>query len=456
MPTEDEKKKKPAGFDLNATPEGFANLGSATMMPGSASPASPAATAGQKAISEAAAVANDPQMRDAFLEEQRLSSESQKEQNRALKARNESDPNVRRMEQREKNKKNREDANAAEAQRRADFWNQGKADERPEVREAREARAKDFQDRQTAQQQRVNDRLKPVRDAAVAQQAADKKRQADMADPRRRMADLQVRAIRDGVKLNYGEVRQEDGKRGIAMAAGPRGQAGYDNTRGAKNLEQTRSMAGIAQSQNAGRMTPQMPQQAGTPVGAMQATKAMAAATPAPSVPDFVSPTFKPPQITQAPRATMAATPTDPNAAAAIASFNESVANQSRPLAPNQQANIRNLQQGNIPTLANIPGDLARQATGSVQNFLQEGMQQRPNRLRNAILGIQSVATGKTPLVAGNKPSAPRPAYQATTPSGAPMTTTVKPESISPTRTPVPRMTAQTAEQKKKNPLLVN
>jgi hypothetical protein len=201
-------------------------------------------------------------------------------------------------------------------------------------------------------------------------------------------------------------------------------------------------------------MTPQMPQQAGTPVGAMQATKAMAAATPAPSVPDFVSPTFKPPQITQAPRATMAATPTDPNAAAAIASFNESVANQSRPLAPNQQANIRNLQQGdNVPTMAdvvNVPGQNLRSAGNAISSYGSAVANSPGAKFVGSLMG------GKTPLVAGNKPSAPRPAYQATTPGGAPMTTSVKPESISPTRTPAPRMTAQTAERNKKNPMMAN
>jgi hypothetical protein len=130
----------------------------------------------------------------------------------------------------------------------------------------------------------------------------------------------------------------------------------------------------------------------------------------------------------------MAGTPArpDPNAAAAIASFNQSVAQQPRGSSMAQNANLRNLQRGDIPTLAKVPGDAARAATNAVGNFVQEGMQSQPNRVRDAALGVKNVATGKTPLIS-----------------------TSRPDKVSPTR-PAPRLNNQTAERKNQNSMMVN
>ena len=385
MPTEDEKKKKPVGIDLNATPESFANLG-------------------QQAMSDTAAVANDPEMRDAFMEPQRTATAANKEALRSQKFKNENagqrnEISLRTIEAREAAQAKRESQAAAEAQRKADFWNQGKANERPEVREAREARAAEFQQRQDAQRQRMDDRLKPIREAAFARQDAESKRQDDMKDPAKRLAAMRMKAAELGVRINYAELGGPGGKKATYMRPSAEGTEAYLATRGNKNLQ---NMADQASAKASEMMTPQMPQQpvTGAPSGAMAATNAMAARTPAPAAP-MITPQFNPSASIVGPKApaTQPTQPADPNAAAAIASFNQSVAQQPRGSSMAQNANLQNLQQGDIPTLANVPGDAARAATNAVGNFVQEGMQSRPNRVRDTALGIKDVATGKKPLI---------------------------------------------------------
>jgi hypothetical protein len=399
MPTDDEKKKKT--FNLQNTPQSFEDLGpdgpegmgAGTM---AVTPRQPS-SAGASALAEANSVANDPELRSAYMEQSRTTTELNKEALRSRKFENENagrDPKrerltpLRTIEARERAAQRRESQAAAEAQRKEDFWNQGKATERPEARAARDARQQDFQQRQDSQRDRMNAALAPIREAAFARQAAEKQRQEDMKDPAKRLAAMRMRAAELGATINYAEVGGPDGKKATYMRPTKEGTEGYLATRGNKNLQDmankaqgaggglVKDRAGNLQgadrdlaNQNgnllAARPSPSLPQNMTAPAsqaGIDRATNAMAAATPKPATPDMVTPTFINAPIPKAPERNLVAgtdlertfspAQADPNAAAAIASFNQ--------MTGAQAANKRNLQRGdNVPTIANVPGELA-------------------------------------------------------------------------------------------------
>jgi hypothetical protein len=70
-----------------------------------------------------------------------------------------------------------------------------------------------------------------------------------------------------------------------------------------------------------------------------------------------------------------------------------------------QAANIKHLQKGDIPTLANVPGMLASKVQKYAEPFVREAMQQRPNRVRDGALALKDIATGKKPLIGTNRRS---------------------------------------------------
>jgi hypothetical protein len=257
MPTEDEKKKKPSGFDLNATPESFANLGASPRMPESVSPAMPSginlSEPTRQAAQDLEAARNDPEMRAAAMEQQRTATAANKEALRSQKFKNENagqrnEISLRAIEAREAAQAKREAGAAAEAQRKADFWNQGKANERPEVKAAREARTADFNQRQDAQRQRMDDRLKPIREAAFARQDAESKRQDDMKDPAKRLAAMRMRAAELGATINYAEVSGEDGKKATYTANTPEGKKAQSDTMAVRQNREAARKAAIAKA----------------------------------------------------------------------------------------------------------------------------------------------------------------------------------------------------------------
>ena len=354
--------------------------------------------------SDAEALRGDPQSNESYRQSLATVNDLNREKLRAQKFQNENagqrnPTSLRTIEARERSRQQRDAQASAKAQEREDFWNQGKANERPEVKAAREAKQADFQQRQDSQRDRMDAALKPLREAAFARQAAEKQRQEQMQNPARRMAQARLDNAGKGM-LNYAEFSGPDGKKATYMRPTKEGTEGYLATRGNKNLK---DMASKAQSRASAMPSLGMPQSMTAPasqVGTDRVTNAMAVATPKPATPNMVMPTFNPAQPAAQP-SLMAGTPArpDPNATAAIASFNQSVANLPGTSSPDQNANLRNLQRGNIPTLANVPGMMADKAVGSVSSFVREGMEQRPNRVRGAISAAGDIISGKTPLI---------------------------------------------------------
>jgi hypothetical protein len=372
-------------------------------------------------------------------EDRKIQNAYTQEQTNLLRAKIENSPKTKRalrvIESREKNKKAQEDYKAKREADSKAFW----------ARNSPGAMASDMEARDKAWRERIEEKVKPIREAKLAKEAAEKQRQKDMADPAKRLEMMKQNAARDGVQLNYAEVGgNAPWKPAAYMADTPEGRAGYERTRGTANQKQVASAANQASGRAAGMMTPQIPQKpaTGAPAGAMAATNAMAAATPKPATPGYagsfgtglqVTPRFNPTggivgPINSSP--TRPAAPTaaaDPNAAAAIASFNQSVSNMPKQNSPAQQANLRNLQQGdNVPTMADVPGEIAKRTGNALGAAGQAVANSTP------VQAAGNVLSGKTPLIS-----------------------TTRPDKVSPTR-PAPRLNNQTAAQKPKNSMLVN
>ena len=200
----------------------------------------------------------DNEMRMAALEESRTAAELNKEALRSRKFENENagrDPRrdtvtpLRTIEARERAAQKREAAAAAEAQRKEDFWNQGKEGERPEVRAAREARQSDFQQRQDSQRDRMDAALKPIREEGFARQAAEKQRQQQMQNPARRMAQSRLDNAGKGT-LNYAEFRGPDGKQSTYMRPNEAGQQAQANTMAVRQEREAARQAEIAKAES--------------------------------------------------------------------------------------------------------------------------------------------------------------------------------------------------------------
>lgn len=314
----------------------------------------------------------------------------------------------------------------------------------PALSEAQQARNAEFQAKDKARTAARNTRLKEAvqpmvakRDAENAARVSEAKR---MQNPQARLDSMVSRQGLMGGRLNFAEVKQGDGRSAMYVAPTAAGSQAYVNAKVNPRMGQQTAALG----ERAMGVTPQMPS---TPSPAMPQG---VAAAPAPPQSMVGMPTFDPSKlVVGSPAPARPQPPADPNAAAAIASFNQSAAQQPRGSSPAQNANLQNLQRGNIPTLASVPGMLASKAVSDAGSFVKEAITPRPNRLTGALSAIGSVAKGKTPLVGGSKPTTPSPIYQTTTPGGSPMTTSVEP-------VVAPRRVVQAANRDKKNPLMVN
>ena len=416
-------------------------------------------------------------------EDLKISNAYTKEQTRLLQAKIENDPRIkralRRIELREKEKANKESREAKAEADRAAFWNRSKPGTAEYAeQQSRNSAAKTEQDqRAQALQDRVEEKVKPIRDAKLAKDAAEQQRQEDMKDPAKRMAAARLANAGQGT-LNYAEMTGADGKKTTYMRPTKEGTEGYLATRGNKNLQ---DMVNKAQGAGGGLVkdradnlqgadrdlankfgnllaampSPGMQQNITAPAsqaGIDRVTNAMAAAAPKPATPNMVTPTFNPAQPATQP-SLMAGTPArpDPNAAAAIASFNQTAGNITRGSSPAQNANIRNLQSGdNVPTMADVPGELARRTGSALGSAGQAVATSAP------VAAVGNVLSGKTPLIGGAKPVAAKPAASGTLPSGRPMTASANPEPVVPQRPAAPRTVVQTAANKRNNPLMAN
>jgi hypothetical protein len=437
MPPKDDTKKR--NLNLTDSPESFAQL-----------PAKPSLA------QEVMAYENDPVARAAYQESQDIDSDYKKEATRSMRSRNDADPYVARSEGRARSRADRAGKAEAAEQKRSDFWDQGK--QGTAANEAQQERNAAFQRTDAARQGAKDEAIAPIREQALARNKAQAQEQQNMQDPDKRMAALRMDMARDGRRLSYAELSGPEGKKSTYMRPTKEGTEGYLATRGKKNFQ---DMANKAVGMASAKPSPGLPQNmtaAAPQAGIDRATNATAAATPKPAAPNVVMPTYNRPPAQPDPNVLPPGAPAqpDPNAAAAIASFNQTQENLPRGSSMAQTANLQNLQKGNVPTLANVPGDIARSATGSAAAFMKEGMQQNPNRARDFLGGVGKVLSGKTPLVGKAKTPAPKLAATSTLPSGRPVTATA--EAVAPQRPVAPRTTVQAAQPKKKqiNPLLAS
>ena len=431
MPPKDDTKKR--NLNLTDSPESFAQL-----------PAKPSLA------QEVMAYENDPVARAAYHENLDIDSDYKKEATRSMRSRNDADPYVARSEGRARSRADRAGKVEAAEQKRSDFWDQGK--QGTAANEAQQERNAAFQRTDAARQGAKDEAIAPIREQALARNKAQAQEQQNMQDPDKRMAALRMDMARDGRRLSYAELSGPGGKKSTYMRPTKEGTEGYLATRGKKNFQ---DMANKAVGMASAKPSPGLPQNmtaAAPQAGIDRATNATAAATPKPATPNVVMPTYNRPPAPPSPDLLPPAAPAqpDPNAAAAIASFNQTQENLPRGSSMAQTANLQNLQKGNVPTLANVPGELARRTGSGLGAVGQSIATSAPVR------AVGNVLSGKTPLVGKAKTPAPKLAATSTLPSGRPVTATA--EAVAPQRPVAPRTTVQAAQPKKKqiNPLLAS
>lgn len=302
----------------------------------------------------------------------------------------------------------------------------------------RMARAEKFAQDDKARYEKRDRLVKPVRDEAVAKKAiADKKQLAVTQDPNRRLSEMRMNGLGRRGNLNYAEVTGANGETASYTRATPEGDAAYASMQDARGAK----MVARASQQ----MQSSMPQSAGAPayntsgaIDQQMGAQSAQAMGPMPQVSPntgIVNPQFNPASLTesksQVPLMPQPAPAADPNASAAIASFNQTQQNIPRSSSPAQNANLRNLQAGNnVSTMIDVPGRVAS------------------NVASGTVAGAKAVAGAiqNTRLINPNsgRPTPVRPTYESTTIGGSPTVLRVNPSSANPTKPIVaPRLAAQ-------------
>jgi hypothetical protein len=303
----------------------------------------------------------------------------------------------------------------------------------------RMGRAEQFAQEDKARYEKRDRLVKPLRDEAVARKAiAGRKQLAVAQDPNRRLSEMRMNGLGRPGTLNYAEVTGANGQAASYTAPTVEGDAAYasiQDARGAKmvsraseQMQSSMPRSPIAPSFNPSSAT--NPAMMGTQ--ASQAMKTIPQNSPSPKI---VNPQFNPAPLSasgsQVPLMPQAAPAVDPNASAAIASFNQTQQNIPRPSSLAQNANVQRLQAGNnVPTMVDVPGQVASNvASGAVA-----GAKAVAGAIKNTSLANPNA--GRTASV--------RPTYEGTTVGGAPTATRVNPSSINPVRPAVvPRLAAQ-------------
>ena len=298
----------------------------------------------------------------------------------------------------------------------------------------RMGRAEKFAQNEKSQYEKRDRLVKPVRDAAIAKKAiADQTQLAVAQDPNRRMSERRMNGLGRPGNLNYAETTGANGQTASYTRATPEGDAAYasiQDARGAKMVSRATQQAQSIMPQSLGAPAYNPSSAIDQQMGA-QSAQAMGPMPQVSPTPKIVNPNFNPSSLSasgsQVPLMPQPAPAADPNASAAIASFNQSQQNIPRPSSTAQNANLQRLQAGNnVPTMVNVPGQVAsgtvagaKAVAGAIQN----------TRLINPTAG---------------RPTPVRPTYEGTTVGGAPTVTRVNPSSANPTKPIVaPRLAAQ-------------
>ena len=291
--------------------------------------------------------------------------------------------------------------------RRQAFWDQSKPG--TETYAQRMGRAEKFAQEEKTRREKKERLLKPLRDARAAQKAiADQKQLAVTQDPNRRLSEMRMNGLGRPGKLNYAEVTGANGQTASYTRATPEGDAAYasiQDARGAKMVSRATQQTQSSMPQSTGAPAYNPSSAIDQQMGAQSAQSMGPMPQPAPAA--------------------------DPNASAAIASFNQSQQNIPRPSSTAQNANLQRLQAGNnVPTMVNVPGQVASNvASGTVAGAKAVAGAIQNTRLINPTAG---------------RPTPVRPTYEGTTVGGAPTVTRVNPSSANPTKPIVaPRLAAQ-------------
>jgi hypothetical protein len=308
----------------------------------------------------------------------------------------------------------------------------------PEADAQRMARAEKFAQEDKARYEKRDSLIKPVRDQAIAKKRVeDKKRLAIAQDPNRRLSEMRMNGLGRPGNLNYAEVTGANGQKASYTAPtveGGRAYAAQQDARAEKMASRAdeQMQSSRPQSPIAPKFDPSsaLDQQMGA-----QAAQAMGPTPQMLPSRSMINPQLNPASTmvsgSQVPLMPQPAPVADPNASAAIASFNQTQQNITRPSSPAQNANLQKLKAGdNVPTVLNVPGQVATSAAAGV------------------VSGAKSVAGAiqNTRLINPNagRINPVRPTFESTTIGGSPIATRVNPSAATPAKpTVAPRLAAQ-------------
>jgi hypothetical protein len=319
--------------------------------------------------------------------------------------------------------------------RRQSFWDQSKPD--TEAYGERMARAEKFAQEDKARYEKRDSLIKPVRGQAIAKKRVeDKKQLAIDQDPNRRLSEMRMSGLGRPGRLNYAEVTGADGQKASYTAPTVEGGRAYAAQQDAR-AEKMASRA-VMQMQSSRPQSPIAPKfDPSSALDQQMGAQAAQAMGPTPQMLPSrkINPQLNPASTmasgSQVPLMPQPAPVADPNASAAIASFNQTQQNITRPSSPAQNANLQKLKAGdNVPTVLNVPGQVATSAAAGV------------------VSGAKSVAGAiqNTRLI---NPNAGRikpvmPTFESTTIGGSPIATRVSPSAATPAKpTVAPRLAAQ-------------
>ena len=334
----------------------------------------------------------------------------------------------------------------ADGRRSQSFWDQSKPG--TQAYGERMARAEKFAQEDKARFQKRDSLIKPVRDQALARKKVEDQKQLAIAqDPNRRLSEMRMSGVGRPGRLNYAEVTGANGQKASYTAPTVEGGRAYvvqqdaratkTASRAAEQMQSSRPQSLIAPKFDpSSAMDQQMGAQAAQAMGPMPQM------SPSRSM---INPQLNPASTmvsgSQVPLMPQPAPVADPNASAAIASFNQTQQNITRPSSPAQNANLQKLKAGdNVPTVLNAPGQVATSAAAGV------------------VSGAKSVAGAiqNTRLINPNagRINPVRPTFESTTIGGSPIATRVNPSAATPAKpTVAPRLAAQ-RKVSGSNPLL--
>jgi hypothetical protein len=316
------------------------------------------------------------------------------------------------------------------------FWDQSKPG--TQAYGERMARAEKFAQEDKERFQKRDSLIKPVRDQALARKKVEDQKQLAIAqDPNRRLSEMRMSGVGRPGRLNYAEVTGANGQKASYTAPTVEGGRAYAAQQDAR-AEKMASRA-VMQMQSSRPQSPIAPKfDPSSALDQQMGAQAAQAMGPTPQMlpsRSMINPQLNPASTmvsgSQVPLMPQPAPVADPNASAAIASFNQTQQNITRPSSPAQNANLQKLKAGdNVPTVLNVPGQVATSAAAGV------------------VSGAKSVAGAiqNTRLINPNagRINPVRPTFESTTIGGSPIATRVNPSAATPAKpTVAPRLAAQ-------------